>query len=490
MEFQTSEVIFYFFLAQSVVFFTSYFISAFGAYYLPGPTRRFLVGVASVPYFLGWCCLIAAMYFDDQVMVLVTIGGGLLGLGSAGFFMLWQRLFASQKPEVGNRDLIVGTAYAAVIYFSLYLIPRAVTAFLIPIVFLPLFGLCIILKSRSINFDQPMFEDIPRKHPHVYKQIITDYWRSAFAIGAIGFCCGILRALAVVEPIAGSAVNIMSMCASMIAALVLLFLWRNKNIRINITTAYRFFFPFLISAFLLFPLLGEDFVSWFAIILYAVYSCAIMLMMIQCAQASRDQGINPVFIYGFFGGVVYFLHDVGFISGTLIENIPLMGISPLAAIALMAVYLLSLMYFIGQGGFGQLTSKRRESVEAIELVSLNATRARRLAKESGLSSASSGSIKANSRSTKDRPGEDHLYRDRISKQSAALQQHYRLSAREAEVMELIVRGNSVARIAESLVVSENTIRTHSKRIYAKLGVHKKQELLDLIEQFSPEDIKT
>ena len=56
-------------------------------------------------------------------------------------------------------------------------------------------------------------------------------------------------------------------------------------------------------------------------------------------------------------------------------------------------------------------------------------------------------------------------------------------------MELIARGNTVARIAEDLVVTENTIRTHSKRIYAKLDIHKKQELLDLIESFDPNDLQ-
>ena len=55
-------------------------------------------------------------------------------------------------------------------------------------------------------------------------------------------------------------------------------------------------------------------------------------------------------------------------------------------------------------------------------------------------------------------------------------------------MELIARGNTVARIAEDLVVSENTIRTHSKRIYAKLAIHKKQELLDLVDSFDPRDL--
>ena len=76
--------------------------------------------------------------------------------------------------------------------------------------------------------------------------------------------------------------------------------------------------------------------------------------------------------------------------------------------------------------------------------------------------------------------------DRIAVQAQRIRDHYRLSAREAEVMELLARGNSVARIAEMLVVSENTIRTHSKRIYSKLDIHKRQELIELVESFDPE----
>ncbi|MFR1167090.1 MAG: helix-turn-helix domain-containing protein [Adlercreutzia equolifaciens] len=35
-------------------------------------------------------------------------------------------------------------------------------------------------------------------------------------------------------------------------------------------------------------------------------------------------------------------------------------------------------------------------------------------------------------------------------------------------------------IAETLFISENTVRSHSKHIYQKLGVHPKQEVLDLL----------
>ncbi|MEG1398119.1 MAG: helix-turn-helix transcriptional regulator, partial [Raoultibacter sp.] len=70
------------------------------------------------------------------------------------------------------------------------------------------------------------------------------------------------------------------------------------------------------------------------------------------------------------------------------------------------------------------------------------------------------------------------------KQCFALKESRGLSSRETEVMELIARGNSVAAIAEQLVISENTVRTHSKHIYGKLDIHKRQDLLDMLGQLS------
>lgn len=64
LEFQTREIIFWFFLSESLVYFAAYAASAVGAYYLPQLTRKFLVKTASVPYFVGWCLLIAAIYLD------------------------------------------------------------------------------------------------------------------------------------------------------------------------------------------------------------------------------------------------------------------------------------------------------------------------------------------------------------------------------------------------------------------------------------------
>lgn len=55
-----------------------------------------------------------------------------------------------------------------------------------------------------------------------------------------------------------------------------------------------------------------------------------------------------------------------------------------------------------------------------------------------------------------------------------------LTVREADVLALLVSGYSRPRIAAELGVAESTVKTHASNIYAKMGVHKRDEALDLI----------
>lgn len=63
----------------------------------------------------------------------------------------------------------------------------------------------------------------------------------------------------------------------------------------------------------------------------------------------------------------------------------------------------------------------------------------------------------------------------------AMGERYGLSAREEEVLNLLVRGRSVNAAADALGVAASTVKSHKDRIYQKCGVHTKQELLDLAE---------
>lgn len=52
-----------------------------------------------------------------------------------------------------------------------------------------------------------------------------------------------------------------------------------------------------------------------------------------------------------------------------------------------------------------------------------------------------------------------------------------LTERELEVLRLIVDGNTSREIAESLVISSNTVERHRQNIMAKLGLHNRAELV-------------
>ncbi len=70
----------------------------------------------------------------------------------------------------------------------------------------------------------------------------------------------------------------------------------------------------------------------------------------------------------------------------------------------------------------------------------------------------------------------------IDDRCEAIAKAKRLTPRELEIMQLLCKGRTKAYIAETLYLTENTVKGHTKHIYTKLDVHSKQELMDLIER--------
>lgn len=68
----------------------------------------------------------------------------------------------------------------------------------------------------------------------------------------------------------------------------------------------------------------------------------------------------------------------------------------------------------------------------------------------------------------------------IDERCDQLAREYSLTEREVDVLKLLAKGRSKAFVAESLFISENTVRGHARRLYAKLGVHTRDELQGLL----------
>ena len=58
-----------------------------------------------------------------------------------------------------------------------------------------------------------------------------------------------------------------------------------------------------------------------------------------------------------------------------------------------------------------------------------------------------------------------------------------VTPRELEILELIAKGMSNREIAEKLFVSENTVKTHSSRVFDKLGAKRRTQAVQMGKEF-------
>ncbi len=73
----------------------------------------------------------------------------------------------------------------------------------------------------------------------------------------------------------------------------------------------------------------------------------------------------------------------------------------------------------------------------------------------------------------------------ITNENDVLKNRFALSDREMEVTVLLARGLPYKSICQQLHISENTVKSHIKRIYKKLGVSNKLQMVNLLSSIRP-----
>lgn len=82
------------------------------------------------------------------------------------------------------------------------------------------------------------------------------------------------------------------------------------------------------------------------------------------------------------------------------------------------------------------------------------------------------------RTTKKTRGQAASEYDAVAALAEDIAQQVGCTAREKEVLVLLLQGSSYARIAKRLVIAESTVKTHANHIYGKIGVASRDELID------------
>lgn len=415
-------------------------------------TRAFTV-VSTASAFTGVCLLLVndALVFESS---LTYVSSCLIGVGLAGMFALWQQTLASRDIDVVKNSIVGGTAIAALAGAPFgFMVDRGVL-FVAALICLLANGFLLVRLQdlEAASCDQPVAKIGYEWRPQL-ERLMLSAWRYIVCIGTIGFASRVSQGL-----IAQDSSPLYVTAATLFAAVVLGVLWRK---RCSFRRVYGLLTILVTACFLPITLLGEAFYAPIAGFTFFAFSLVSMFMVVTTVQISRARAMNATAVFGIFTGCVYLMTDIGPILVHLLGQG--FGFSQVVIVSLSTVYLLSIAgYVVG--------SFRSEHDEA--------------AQEPTSQKPSAGA------QPEDRSSSFVqmvvIQRDLIPVCCERLKKTYRLTTREAEVLELFARGRDLPRIAETLYVSQNTIRTHSRNLYRKLGVSSKQDALDMLEQCKSE----
>lgn len=384
--------------------------------------------VLAVSYHVGYS---GPFWLAANVAAFVT------GFGTALLSIAWGELFGSLGMDGTGRIVTISLFIGIVLNLCIIALPEAIR---IPItVLLPAASMAMLRKSFGTRPDPVPEHDAPSEYdarPLPAKLIVN--------IGAIAITFGYLRGIGLTgEELRISPYVLFSGIA--VVALVLAIYTNVMHRPMNVGHIYRAAMLVLIVSFVSIPyLMDSALVGMAAAAVTACYDCFDMVVWAIMANVAALASTSTVvtFAWGRLSNHVGMLIGVGL--GFLVSAWPA-GVDTLQNLVSIAiVFILVLCIFVSTREIAFFTTPlaivRRMSVL------------------------------------------DEEFADACT----SIACDYGLTPREREVFELLGRGRNAACIAEALIISDNTVKTHARHIYKKLGINSQQQLMDLIELYCSE----
>lgn len=398
----------------------------------PDRTLRSPFAVAASSLLMaGGSLFLALSSASVEPLPLAALGVLGVGAGSALAFFCWGLHLARLVPR---RVLFDMSAYACLtaVFFGI-VAPLPAGAVQACAVLMPLASGAL-LHVANRRSEAPAPRDAPAGTPASAR-------RSGSLLGLavlVGLVYGIMRGITLAFGISTVEAATVATVIGVAAAGVLLFattvFYRRES---ELYLVCEISFPLLVAGFLLLPQYAGPLPL--PIIVFTVgHGYFYFLLWVFCVDQSQARGRDPLTVFS--AGLLAFLGSS--LAGSLVSDAlalsGLEGSGIIGIVSLVIVYAFVLAFAVL---FGRTRSERiRDAQEA------GAQR-----------------------------------RAEFERCAALVARDGGLTARESEILLLLARDESREAIREQLCISNDTVKTHTRRLYAKLGVHAKQEARALVE---------
>lgn len=364
----------------------------------------------------------------SAVAIAAAVAGG---VGVAWLYLQWAPFYARLDVREAIACIFIAMAVGSALKIPIDLLPPWLAA----LVLAALPFVSVVLARRAQHLQPP----VEREPKLFYEENFTSIpWKILFGVAAYSLIIGVIRGLPIAaDPMPLFVTTSVHHGAEVVVALCVLWWVFAKGGLIRFSSLWRTILVFTATGLFFLPTIGPAWAGWAVVLISIAQTLVVMLFWVMLADVAHHSRTSPYVIFG-MGWVTYTLpYALGVVGGAAAG---LHGAGTMVLLALAYLLTLAAVFALNESNFSQ----RRIFADL------------------------------------DMPAPERSAFARIDEGCAALGAERGLTAREVEVLQLLCKGRSKSYIAESLFISENTVRSHSKHIYAKLDVHSKQEILDLL----------
>lgn len=395
--------------------------------------RRVLDWVAATLYGSSMLVL-AALRANDTALALVLIA--LLGFALAQTWMIarWSGRYSAVTTSVATKALLVAIILVALV--------KAITTFLPESATMTLMVLFPFLSTGMLVFHLDESDSEPSPRTWFTRRSLLSLSRIVIAMSVFFFIWSLLNMIlkrSTGHYSFGEAATPTYTLASQLILIIFclaVYVWvfvRRK--RLDLTIVWKFAYVLMAIALSMLVILGMD--QLLQAFTGAAVVIAKMFLWLALANAARHSSFKPFLVFC-LGMLIYSVPD--WLGRCMASFFSLASLDVTVVTAVLVLIVIMVAFFL---------PARSPDVQHL-LADLNG-----------------------------QPATMGDQGDIIDKRCEELGGLHGLSKREIEVLRYLCKGRSRPYIAETLYLSENTVRTHSKSIYAKLNVHNRQELLDM-----------
>ena len=414
-------------MARIVVFVAIAFFSLRSS----GPQTVISVLVACGIALFGFLVCGMALQFSDEVafgriLPWLLFGGVCLGAGDAVMVLLWGRFCKTLTLRAVYLYVLVCNVLSLVVYFCMTFLPSGIIVPATAVVF----AASSVFVKRSLDIRVRSESEYSRP---VAKSAAVRLWRPVFGTAVFCFMSGLMMQISGQQELPLSTVQQTSIVTSavVVALLLLPALFMKKPF--NIGRLYKMALPLSAAGFLLLPLLWNAFAQLGSMVASVILWCML-------ADMARDTRLPSALVFSIALACTNAAQLAGILVGFFNASRFTAGSLTLTVVALVSLYLLSMLSLFL---FKDRDMNAEEAATPAPQVVVH---------------------------------EEQWFAARCDHLAA----EYQLTARETEIFALLAQGRTVHGISEKLFVSENTVKSHIKSIYQKLGIHVRSELIDLV----------